>query len=564
MRAPESAPFNMASAAVGLSKAGDLSNGVRSSPRKRKQEPEQSPVETLTTPSPAKKAKNQSTKSPRMRETLAATPELEEDPTVVTPATTEATRSKKDGNSNNTRTGEVNQEDEDAEEIAPPIKTETGTPSKTKQKPRTKRKSESETDNEIKTANGEVVNGDGTVKKPARKRKTKEEKEAEAMPLAARTTGAAVYVGAHVSIAKGIENAVTNCVHVGGNAFALFLQSQRKWENKPLAEENKIAFIHACREHKYEPREHVMPHGSYLVNLAQLEKDKAKQAYDFFIGDLKRCEALGITLYNFHPGASGKGNPTAEAIQRLAKQLNRALSETSTVIPVLENMAGSGSVIGSRFEDLRDIIALIEPEHKSRIGVCIDTCHAFAAGYDLRSPEAFKRTMQEFDDIVGVKYLKGLHINDSKAPFDSKKDLHQNIGLGFLGLRAFHNVMNETRFQDLPLILETPWSRPDPSDPTGKKQIEDQENWAREIKLLEILVGMDPEGDEFKRLETDLSERGRAEREKMQSSIENRNAKAKRKLEKGQRTLGDMFGKKGKKNVESEDISELSEEEEDG
>ena len=228
-----------------------------------------------------------------------------------------------------------------------------------------------------------------------------------------------------------------------------------------------------CKEHKYNSVDHVLPHGSYLVNLAQVEQDKATQAYDHFIGDLKRCEALGIKLYNFHPGAAGKGNPVPQAISRISAQLNRALAETTTVIPVLENMAGSGSVIGSRFSDLRDIIAEIKPEFKSRIGVCIDTCHAFAAGYDLRTPEAFKNVMQEFDEVVGFKYLKGLHLNDSKAPCDNRKDLHENIGLGFLGLRAFHNVMNEPRFHNMPLILETPCDKVDPSDPTGKKIIED-------------------------------------------------------------------------------------------
>jgi AP endonuclease 1 len=346
-----------------------------------------------------------------------------------------------------------------------------------------------------------------------------------------------------------------------GNAFALFLQSQRKWDNKPLLDENRLAFISMCEEHQYNPSDHVLPHGSYLVNLAQEEKDRAKQAYNHFLDDLKRCEALGIRLYNFHPGAAGKA-PLSEAINRISAQLNRALAETQTVIPVLENMCGSGSVIGSRFSDLRDIIAGIKPEYKTRIGVCIDTCHAFAAGYDLRTPEAFRKTIQEFDDVVGLRYLKGLHLNDSKGPFGSHRDLHQNIGLGFLGLRAFHNVMNEPRFHNMPLILETPCDRIDPSDPTGKKTIEDKGTWAREIKLLESLIGMDPESNEFKTLEQELSEKGRASREKMQHAIDQKNGKAKKKLEKGQRSLVDMLGKKKKKKKESTNSSSLSDEEE--
>lgn len=384
--------------------------------------------------------------------------------------------------------------------------------------------------------------------KPKKKRKTKEEKSAETMPLATRTTGLKMFVGAHTSIAKGVENAVTNCLHIGGNAFACFLKSQRKWENPPLQNTNRDAFRKALIEHKYDGTKHVVPHGSYLVNLANADKDKGKQSYDAFLDDLRRCEALGIKYYNFHPGGAGPG-PFDEAIKRLAGNLNRALSETSTVVPLLENMAGHGTLIGGRFSDLRDVIAQIKPELKSRIGVCIDTCHSFAAGYDLRTPEAFQKTMQEFDDVVGMQYLKALHLNDSKAPFNSHRDLHQNIGLGFLGLRAFHNVMNEPRFQGLPLILETPCEKPDPKDPSGKKTIEDKSVWAKEIKLLESLIGMDPEGDEFLSLESELSKKGKKERHEMQAKFDEKREKEKKKLakerEKGQKSLSDMFGKGG-------------------
>ncbi|ERF68150.1 hypothetical protein EPUS_08216 [Endocarpon pusillum Z07020] len=389
-----------------------------------------------------------------------------------------------------------------------------------------------------------VLNGD-TPQKPKRKRKTKEEKEAEAMPLAARTAGLRMYIGAHVSIAKGLQNSVTNCQHVGGNAFALFLKSQRKWENPPLTDESTEAFRSHCQTYKYDASSHILPHGSYLVNLAQEDPERAAQAYSAFIDDLHRCERLGIKLYNFHPGASSS-SPLPDAIKRIANQLNTALASTKTVIPLLENMAGSGTVIGSRFSDLRDIISHIKPEFKSRIGVCIDTCHAFAAGHDLRSPESFKQVLKDFDEVVGIQYLKALHLNDSKAPLGSKKDLHQNIGLGFLGLRAFHNVMNEPRFENLPLILETPCEKPDPDDPTGKKTVEDKGIWAREIKLLEGLIGMDLDGEEFGRLEKELSEKGREEREKMLKSIEAREEKARKKLEKGQKTLVDMMTGVGK------------------
>ena len=350
-----------------------------------------------------------------------------------------------------------------------------------------------------------------------------------------------MYVGAHVSIAKGVQNSLTNIHHIGGNAFALFLKSQRKWENPPLTDTSRDTFLSHCQTHNYDASSHVLPHGSYLVNLAQEDADKSAQAYAAFIDDLYRCESLGIKLYNFHPGATGS-SPLPSALKRIANHLNTALSATNTVIPVLENMAGSGTVIGSRFSDLRDIISHIEPGFQDRIGVCMDTCHAFAAGYDLRTPESFQTVLQEFDDVVGLKYLKALHLNDSKAPLGSKRDLHQNIGLGFLGLHAFHNVMNECRFEGLPLILETPCEKPDPKDPTGKKTLEDKGIWAREIKLLEGLIGMDADSEEFERLERELSERGREEREKMLKVVEERERKKAVKLEKGQRSLKDMMG----------------------
>ena len=206
-------------------------------------------------------------------------------------------------------------------------------------------------------------------------------------------------------------------------------------------------------------------------------------------------------------------------------------------------MAGSGNVIGSTFEDLRDIITLIND--KSRVGVCIDTCHSFAAGYDLRTPEAFNQTMKKFDETIGLKYLKALHLNDSKAPFFSHRDLHANIGTGFLGLRAFHNVVNFEGFQNLPMVLETP------IDKKGEdgKMVEDKCVWAREIKLLEGLIGADVEGKEFKEQEERLQKEGEDERKKFQGQAD-------RKI---QKTLEDMLKKSspkkrgGKKKVESED-----------
>ena len=213
-------------------------------------------------------------------------------------------------------------------------------------------------------------------------------------------------------------------------------------------------------------------------------------------------------------------------------------------------MAGGGNVIGSTFEDLRDIIAQVED--KERIGVCLDTCHVFAAGYDLRTPTVFRKTLDDFDKIIGMKYLRALHLNDSKAPFGSHRDLHQNIGLGFLGLRAFHNVMNEPRFEGLPMVLETPIDHKDPE--TGK-DVEDKGVWAKEIKMLEGLIGMDAEGDEFKALGKDLADKGAEERKKLQDVFNRKVEKDKKALEKGQTKLS-LGGKKKKMKEEADESND--------
>nr|OQO30125.1 hypothetical protein B0A51_02865 [Rachicladosporium sp. CCFEE 5018] len=399
---------------------------------------------------------------------------------------------------------------------------------------------------------------DGEAKpKVVRKRKTKEEKEAEAMPLAARTIGHRLFIGAHISSAGGVQNAPVNSVHIGANAFALFLKSQRKWVNPPLVDEVASSFHEHCKSHSYDQTKHVVPHGSYLVNLAHTDADRTTQAYDAFLDDLQRCERLGIKLYNFHPGVANSTNgDRAKAIAHLASNINRAHAATSTVVTLLENMAAGGNVLGSTFDDLRDTIALVE--NKDRVGVCLDTCHAFAAGWDLRTPEAFKATLETFEEKVGMKYVKAMHINDSKAPFNSHRDLHANIGTGFLGLRAFHNIVNEPRFEGLPLVLETPIELKDADgnnikDDKGKDK-EDKQIWATEIKLLESLVGMDVESEEFLRLEKELARKGEPERKRLQEQIDRKGEKeAKKKIKaEGKR-------RKGKKESSG---SELSEEEE--
>ncbi|KAK5168615.1 DNA-(apurinic or apyrimidinic site) lyase [Saxophila tyrrhenica] len=424
-----------------------------------------------------------------------------------------------------------------------------------------RRKVEEKEEEEEVVAGAEEQNGGVVEKKVKRKRKTKEEKEAEAMPLAARTVGHKLYIGAHVSSAGGVHNSVVNSVHIGANAFALFLKSQRKWANPPLADEARTTFHSNCSSHSYDQTQHVVPHGSYLVNLAHTDKARTTQAYDAFLDDLQRCEKLGITLYNFHPGVANSTNGDRQvAIAHLASNLNKAHKATSKVVTLLENMAAGGNVLGSTFEDLRDTIALIDD--KERVGVCLDTCHAFASGYDLRTPEAFKATMKKFEATVGFKYLRAMHINDSKAPFASHKDLHANIGTGFLGLRAFHNIVNEPRFQGLPLILETPIESRDEDgallkDEKGKEK-EDKGIWAREIKLLESMVGMDLESEEFSSQEKALAKRGAPERQRLTDQIEKKREKDEKKAKTPKKKKQGKKGVKGEAADEEDSMSAAS------
>ncbi|KAI0483029.1 xylose isomerase-like protein [Xylariaceae sp. FL0804] len=383
--------------------------------------------------------------------------------------------------------------------------------------------------------------------KPAKKRKSAKAKVDDTMPLVERTAvasmGKAMYIGAHVSSAGGVQNSITNAVHIGANAFALFLKSQRKWANPPMAPEARDGFHRLSREHKFETHSHCLPHGSYLVNLAQAEKDKADQAFGAFLDDLQRCESLGIRLYNFHPGNTN-GDTRESAIGRIAAQLNKSHKATSSVVTVLETMAGQGNVVGSTFEDLRDIIAQVDD--KSRVGVCIDTCHVFAAGYDLRTPAAFADTMARFDAVVGTAaYLRALHLNDSKAPLGSRRDLHANVGTGFLGLRAFHSVVNWDGFAGLPMVLETPIDRKG----ADGKAFEDKQVWADEIKLLESLVGMDADGDAFAALAAELQARGAGERDKIQDQVDRKSAKDAKKgdAKKGGAKKGAAAKKRGRK-----------------
>ncbi|KAK9461783.1 xylose isomerase-like protein [Lipomyces oligophaga] len=346
--------------------------------------------------------------------------------------------------------------------------------------------------------------------------------------MASRTPALKMFVGAHVSSAKGVFNAVSNSNRIGGNAFALFVKQQRRWTAPPYKPEEVTEFAKLAKEHNYDTRKYILPHGSYLINLANLDEEKNQQAYNAFLDELQRCEALNIGLYNFHPGST-LGLDKQKCLKQLANNINRAIKATSFVKIILENMAGHGNLVGSTWEDLHDVIEQVED--KSRVGVCVDTCHTFASGYDIRTQSAYDKVWNDFDKIIGLEYLSAIHLNDSKAPLGSNRDLHQNIGTGFLGLESFRVLMNTKHLQGLPLILETP-------------NHDDDSVWAEEIKLLESLIGKSQDDAEFIQKRDELSKKGAAERSEMEK-------KTKAQKEKKQKTLS-LKRKKAKDNEDSE------------
>jgi len=260
------------------------------------------------------------------------------------------------------------------------------------------------------------------------------------------------FVGAHVSASGGVFNAVANALSIGAKAFALFTKNQRQWNGKELDSDTIDKFKKALDSSGILPK-YVLPHDSYLINLGHPEDDQREKSMDAFLDEVQRCELLGLDRLNFHPGSHLKKISEDECLSKISEAMNITLNKTKGVSLVIENTAGQGSNLGWRFEHLAQIIDKVED--KSRVGVCIDTCHMFSAGYDIRTREAYDKTWSEFDKIIGFKYLMGMHINDSKAKFGSHVDRHHSLGKGEIGLDAFRFIMNDKRMNDIPLILET-------------------------------------------------------------------------------------------------------------
>jgi len=259
-------------------------------------------------------------------------------------------------------------------------------------------------------------------------------------------------VGAHVSASGGVFNAPINAKNIGAKAFALFTKNQRQWRAKPLDSETVDKFKKNLQTAKIDPK-YILPHDSYLINLGHPQKEKREKSLEAFIDEVNRCSLLGLDKLNFHPGSHLGEISEEECLDLIAESINKTLDVTEGVTLVIENTAGQGSNLGYRFEHLAYLIQ--KCEDKSRIGVCLDTAHLFGAGYDIRDKNSYEKTMKEFDDIIGFRYLRGMHINDSKAKLGSRVDRHHSLGLGEIGLDTFKFIMNDERIEDIPLILET-------------------------------------------------------------------------------------------------------------
>lgn len=278
------------------------------------------------------------------------------------------------------------------------------------------------------------------------------------------------FVGPHVSTSGGVENAPINATNVGASAFALFTKNQRQWFSPPLSEKSISEFKKNLQISGISP-DYVLPHDSYLINLGSPDPDGLAKSRNSFIEEMRRCELLELKMLNFHPGSHLKQISVDECLNKIAESINMALDKTENVTAVIENTAGQGSNVGFSFQHLSYIIDKVED--KSRVGICIDTCHTYSAGYDLKTENGYNNTWEEFDKEVGFKYLRAIHLNDTKKELGSRVDRHENIGKGLLGENFFKRLMTDPRFDNIPLILETP----------------NENLWKEEIERLNSYIG---------------------------------------------------------------------------
>ena len=277
------------------------------------------------------------------------------------------------------------------------------------------------------------------------------------------------YIGAHVSSSGGVENAPLHAKEIGAKAFALFTRNQRQWRSSPLSAKSITLFKERCAEFGFAP-EHILPHDSYLINLGNPDAEGLTKSREAFLDEMRRCEQLGLKLLNFHPGSHlNKMEPEA-CLALIADSINWTLAQTEGVTAVIENTAGQGTNLGYTFEQIATIIEQVED--KNRVGVCIDTAHTLASGYEIRTAEGFADTFRKFEEVIGFHYLRGIHLNDSKKELSTRVDRHDSVGKGVMGMELFRMLMQDSRFDNIPIILETP----------------DESLWAEEIRLLYALT----------------------------------------------------------------------------
>jgi deoxyribonuclease-4 len=275
------------------------------------------------------------------------------------------------------------------------------------------------------------------------------------------------YIGPHVSASGGVENAPLNAAAVGANAFALFTKNQRQWVAAPLTAKSIELFKENMEKCGFNP-DFILPHDSYLINLGHPQEEGLEKSRAAFYDEMHRCEQLGLTMLNFHPGSHLNEIDKEACLARIAESINITLDRTQGVTAVIENTAGQGSNMGFSFHQLAQIINQVND--KSRVGICLDTCHTYSAGYDIR--DNYDAVWNEFDEVVGFSYLRGIHLNDTKKTLGSRVDRHESLGLGLLGNAFFERFMKDVRFDNIPIILETP----------------DESRWSEEIQWLKSLV----------------------------------------------------------------------------
>ncbi|KAM9992742.1 hypothetical protein ACTFIY_010180 [Dictyostelium cf. discoideum] len=356
----------------------------------------------------------------------------------TTTTTTKKKNNKDEENEENEDEDEENEDEEEEEEDKKSKKKTTTTTTTTayKKKSSPKKKKVNPTENKFSTIN---YKDDQYVQKEEYSSSKKEKLEN-------------VKIGGHVSIKNGYPTLIQSVVAQGFKAVAFFTNPPRTWKHHTVKLDDSIKFKQSCKSLNFDVN-CILPHGSYFLNLGSPNKENLQKSRDLMIHEMKNCEILGVKHFNFHPGSHLNEISESESIKKVAESLDYILERTKDVVAVIECTAGQGTNLGYTFEHLRDMIALVKD--KTRVGVCLDTCHMFAAGYNISTKSNCDVIFQEFDKVVGFKYLKGVHLNDSKSTCGSKLDRHENIGKGHIGTPCFKYLVNDKRFQNIPMILET-------------------------------------------------------------------------------------------------------------